>query len=222
MNSEQTSITFYKKKGPAVLDDRAHSRKEDVPFIKRFCTKQHAILDLACGTGRTTIPLALAGYNVYGIDLSPTLVCEAKKRLKGKGFPQSLIKKGSMLAIPAPADSFDRIVCLWTAFNELLEKQDQIAALNEMERVLRPGGIAFVDLVNGELKNIKEALAARGTGWRKKVASWDIEGVKHTSFFHDRDSLARICHLSRFSDFEVRFMNLNRKRRLIAFLKKDG
>ena len=222
MNSEEASIKYYEKVGVAVLDDRAYRRKDDLPFVKRFCARQHLVLDLACGAGRITIPLAQAGYDVRGIDLSPTLVREAKKRLKDCGLSPDLVQQGSMLKIPMPPDSFDRVICLWTAFNELLEKQEQLIALNEMERVLRPGGIAFLDLVNGELKEIKKALAARGTGWRKKVLGWNIDGAEHMSFLHDRESLTRICGLSEFHTFEVRFMNLNRQRRLVAFLKKRG
>jgi 2-polyprenyl-3-methyl-5-hydroxy-6-metoxy-1,4-benzoquinol methylase len=220
MKSEEISIEYYEKVGPAVLDSRLSGRRDDLPFVKRFCTKRHAILDLACGAGRITIPLVQAGYDVRGIDLSPTLVREAKKRLKDCALNPGLIQKGSMLDIPAPADSFDRIICLWTAFNELLEKREQVIALNEMERVLRQGGIAFLDLVNGERKEIKNTLATRGTGWRKMVSGWNIDGAKHMCFLHDRESLAQICGFSKFDTFEVRFMNLNRQRRLVAFLKK--
>ena len=87
------------------------------------------------------------------------------------------------------------------------EKWEQLLALNEMKRVLRPGGMAFLDLVNGELGAIKQNLAARGTGWQKKVAGGMIDGTQHHCFFHDRESLKALCSLSEFDSYKIKFIN---------------
>ena len=57
MNSEEASIKYYEKVGVAVLDDRAYRRKDDLPFVKRFCARQHLIMDLAVIPAALRFPL---------------------------------------------------------------------------------------------------------------------------------------------------------------------
>jgi len=51
-------------------------------FIQKEISKDKKILDLACGYGRLTIPLAKKGYNIEGIDLAPNFIKDAKKIAK--------------------------------------------------------------------------------------------------------------------------------------------
>ena len=93
MKSEDISAAFYKTVGPSVLDDRAIRRKNDLRIVKKICKKQHDILDLGCGVGRITIPLASDGYDIRGIDISSNLVSEAKRRLTENGIDPSIVRK---------------------------------------------------------------------------------------------------------------------------------
>ena len=53
--------------------DFDHAITDDINFYLDFAGQcQSPILELACGTGRLLIPLAQAGFNIYGIDISDT------------------------------------------------------------------------------------------------------------------------------------------------------
>ena len=60
---------------------------EDIPFylsqIKKF---GEPVLELACGTGRITIPLAEKGINVSGLDISESMLSIARKKSIEKGI----------------------------------------------------------------------------------------------------------------------------------------
>jgi ubiquinone/menaquinone biosynthesis C-methylase UbiE len=143
----KTSPQFYKELGAETLAARkseAHTKKE-LSYLKKYLNKKHRILDLACGYGRFTIPLARQGYKIQGIDISPNLIAKAKITAKKEGLTLKF-KMGDMRKLPYKEDSFDSIICMWSAFIELSKEKDQIKALKEMLRVLKKGGFAFLEM----------------------------------------------------------------------------
>ncbi|MDT8861156.1 class I SAM-dependent methyltransferase [Alkalihalobacillus sp. MEB130] len=61
---------------------------KDFPLILRWAKKQGGtIADLACGTGRVTIPLALEGFSVIGVDLNEGMLNRAKEKTKKRNVP---------------------------------------------------------------------------------------------------------------------------------------
>lgn len=100
------------------------------------------VLDIATGTGR--LPLALLQHpmfhgKIFGIDLSRQMLRQAASNLSGYRDRASLLW-GPAHDLPFPDDVFDVVTCL-----ESLEfMPDQDAALHEMARVLRPGGLLLV------------------------------------------------------------------------------
>jgi 2-polyprenyl-3-methyl-5-hydroxy-6-metoxy-1,4-benzoquinol methylase len=77
-----------------LLQNRAESTKLEVNglvrIFERFKVPRHSrILDVSCGIGRHSIPLAEKGYNVLGLDLSPLFIAKAKQRRKrGRSTPE--------------------------------------------------------------------------------------------------------------------------------------
>jgi len=102
-------------------------------------------LDLGCGYGRFTNILARQGYRIEGIDISPNLVAKARKIAKSEGI-NTKFKIGDIRKLPYKNDSFDVLICMWSVFAELPKEKDQIKSLKEMLRVLKDGGLAFLDL----------------------------------------------------------------------------
>lgn len=93
------------------------------------------ILDAGCGTGGNAQWLGQFG-RTYGVDLSPLAVrfC-ARRRL-------SRISRASVLCLPFPNGTFDLVTSFDVIYH--LDVSDDVAALREMRRVLKPGGWALV------------------------------------------------------------------------------
>ncbi|MGB7217251.1 MAG: ubiquinone/menaquinone biosynthesis methyltransferase [Vicinamibacterales bacterium] len=93
-------------------------------------------LDLATGTGDIAYALAARGAQVVGLDITPRMIDLARaKSPAGRVSPSFLV--GDMLALPFPDASFDLVS---TGYG-LRNVPDLTAAVDEIGRVLRPGGL---------------------------------------------------------------------------------
>src|SRR3954471_22467332 len=64
--------------------------KQDVPFFMgQLPAKKQSILELACGTGRAAIPIALAGHRVVGVDYAPEMIEIAETKRNAAGLTDS-------------------------------------------------------------------------------------------------------------------------------------
>lgn len=142
------SRQIYEQLGVEGLESRTSPEwdRRTVDRVKSMlaATSIERILDAGCGYGRIGIPLAAAGYSVVGIDVSPMMLAEAQRRARVAGVVVDW-QLGDFCRLPYPDRSFDVVLCMWLTFNELLQEDDQIEALREMHRVLRPGGWALLD-----------------------------------------------------------------------------
>jgi ubiquinone/menaquinone biosynthesis C-methylase UbiE len=98
------------------------------------------VLEVAPGPGYLAIELARAGqFRITGLDISRTFVRIAKENARKVGVDVDF-RQGNASALPFAANWFDFIVSR-AAFKNF---GDPIGALNEMHRVLRPGGVALI------------------------------------------------------------------------------
>lgn len=89
------------------------------------------ILDIACGTGTSTVPLARSGATVIGVDFSASMIAEAQRK-----HPKLEFREADAMKLPFGDDEFDAV----TISFGLRNIQDPKVALAEMYRVLKPGG----------------------------------------------------------------------------------
>ena len=100
-----------------------------------------AILEVAPGPGYFAVELARLGrFSVTGLDISRTFIEIATERARQAGVPLTL-RLGDASRMPFPDESFDLVVCQ-AAFKNFSRPQ---AAVDEMCRVLRPGGVARIE-----------------------------------------------------------------------------
>lgn len=98
------------------------------------------VLEVAPGPGYFAVELArLDEFQVTGLDISRTFVEIARENARAAGV-QVDFQHGSASEMPFPADSFDFLLCR-AAFKNFTEP---VRALNEMYRVLKPGGKAWI------------------------------------------------------------------------------
>ncbi|MCI3923568.1 class I SAM-dependent methyltransferase [Paenibacillus sp. TRM 82003] len=102
------------------------------------------VLDLCCGSGRHSVVLDKLGYDVTGVDLSDTLLDEARKTV-----PAGAIRwlRGDMRQVPVEGP-FDAVFNLFTSFGYFEDDAENAKALREIERLLRPGGRFLIDFLN--------------------------------------------------------------------------
>lgn len=104
------------------------------------------VLDLCCGFGRHTLALRELGLNVLGLDLSMELLREARTLENPRQLELRLVRADAT-ALPFQRSSFDGVVNLFSSFGYFGELGDA-RMLSEIARVLRPGGLAILDLMN--------------------------------------------------------------------------
>ncbi len=107
------------------------------------------ILELATGSGRLAVPLALAGHRVLGIDHDVAMLQRARRRwdrVRGSlGRDRLRLRRGDMFDVHGP----ERFDLAFVAVNTFLLAQDddaRLALLGSMRSHLRPGGLAVVEV----------------------------------------------------------------------------
>ena len=101
--------------------------------------RPRAVLDLACGAGRHTISLRERGYRTLGLDLSLTLLTQPPP------FPRVA---GDIRELPFADASFDWVLNFFTSFGYFDNERENFRVLEEIARVLAPGGRFLIDLFN--------------------------------------------------------------------------
>ncbi len=133
-------------------DKKIESRKglEDVPFyLKNAVEYGEPILELACGTGRVTIPIAKEGLSVTGLDLLDTMLTQAKKKSKESGVKIDWIK-ADMTDFNLNK-KFNLILMPGCAFNWLLELESVEKCLTCVKEHLKPNSVFIFDAFNPDL-----------------------------------------------------------------------
>lgn len=151
---------------------------------------------IGCGSGDEVVYArrALGDSHVYGIDVEPAFSARARAI--------SCVARGDALCLPFPSKAFD----FAAAFHSLEHVRDPNAALNEVSRVLRPGGWFYVGVPNrtriaGYLGSFDATLGEKirwnVKDWRARLAGkFRNEAGAHAGF--DREELFRLLD-ARFS-----------------------
>ncbi|HEV2645512.1 MAG TPA: class I SAM-dependent methyltransferase [Acidobacteriaceae bacterium] len=106
-------------------------------FIARLAIPSGShVLDIACGTGNTSIPLAHQACIVTGVDIAPNLLAQARERAAAEHLTITF-DEGDAEQLPYPNASFDAVV---TMFGAMFAPRPELVAA-ELARVLKPGGL---------------------------------------------------------------------------------
>jgi SAM-dependent methyltransferase len=101
-------------------------------------------LDIGCGAGRNAIPLAVAGWNVVGVDLSEPMLSAAAERVRAERPPGRVnLVMAPMEHLPIASASVDLVIAhgIWNLARSTAQFR---AAVREGARAARPGAALFV------------------------------------------------------------------------------
>jgi SAM-dependent methyltransferase len=109
-------------------------------------------LDVACGTGKSFLPLVDRGYRVTACDISPEMAAIARAKSEGRAD----VVVADMRQLP-DLGRFDLITCIDDSVNYLLSDGELRCAVGSMAGLLRPGGVLVFDC--NSLKTYRSAFA---------------------------------------------------------------
>jgi ubiquinone/menaquinone biosynthesis C-methylase UbiE len=145
----------------AEIADENQTEKQ-VQFLKNHLKPDGYILDLACGTGRHSIPLSKDGHDVVGLDVSANLLKIAKKR-----WNQLQVVRGDMRFLPFKSQAFAAAFSMDTSFGYLRSVSDDRISLAEVRRVLFHLGIFVIDVFNREELALKYRTGNHSSKWKE-------------------------------------------------------
>jgi SAM-dependent methyltransferase len=192
--SEEISRSFYARLGASRLARRTRPEYDELAAraLLEILPASGRVLDVGCGYGRIALRLARAGYRVDGLDLSEALIEAAHAAARAERLPVRLVI-GTMTRLPYSSASFDVVICLWSAFFELLEDDEQVRAVREMWRVLRPGGFGLIEGPTYREPTEDEISSGERRGREARIVWGKVEGFLNPHYAHDERSLGRIC-----------------------------
>ena len=142
--------------------------EEWADYINSLVGKQNreigSVLDIACGTGSTSIPLAKRGWRVTGVDLSLPMLQQARRKA-GEEKLEVLFLQQDIRDLEF-SRGFDLVTCYQDGLNYLLTAEDLARTFQSVYSVLNPGGLFIFDL------NMVEKYSAAATG---EISFFDSE-----------------------------------------------
>jgi len=151
--------TLFKDQWSAELYDfqRSTGEQPDVALWLELAKETGGpVCELACGSGPAMLPLARAGYQVVGLDLSPQMLAIARRRLEAEspGVRQRVrLVQGNMADFRLD-EEFGLIYITTRSFQALLERIEQRSCLECCARRLRRGGLLAINVFNPRLSQL--------------------------------------------------------------------
>lgn len=175
--------------------------RRDVPFWRNLAV--HAggrVLELGCGTGRISLPIAHAGVPIVGIDRSGPMLARARVRVRRARLDRRLhLIRGDIRHLPfaqptaaprargasarsrkgvKPYSPFAMVVAPYGVLQSLLRERDLAATLASVHQVLQPGGRFGLELV-ADLPSWEEYRKRVSlSGWRHKAGGAHVTLVE--------------------------------------------
>lgn len=128
-----------------IFDELQH-KPFDRQLLDRFAARipqNGQVCDMGCGPGHVARYLHNAGVSIWGLDLSPAMVAQARKL-----NPGMLFREANMMALDLPDASLSAITAFYAIVN--LAKASLPLVFSEMARVLQAGGLLLLAFHTGD------------------------------------------------------------------------
>jgi SAM-dependent methyltransferase len=147
--------------------DGMNTKLADLEFYKRWLppNKDARILELCCGTGRLTIPIAKDGYDISGVDYTSSMLEKAKAKASERGLEVEFIE-ADIRTLDLP-EKYDLIFIPFNSIHHLYKNEDLFKAFSVVKNHLQEGGLFLLDCFNPNIQFIVE-----GEKEQKEIAEY--------------------------------------------------
>ena len=158
----------------ANIYDGMNTNLADLEFYKRWLPKNTdaRILELCCGTGRLTLPIAKEGYDISGVDFTASMLEQAKVKATKEGLEIEFIEAD--IRTLELSEKYDLIFIPFNSIHHLYHNEDLFKAFNTVKKHLKEGGIFMFDCFNPNIQFIVESEKEQ-----KKIAEYTTSDGKH-------------------------------------------
>jgi len=172
--------------------DGLNTDMADLPFYSRWLSKRENgnILELCCGTGRLTLPLAKEGFTITGVDISETMLHQAKQKAAEMDTPVRFIQ-ADIRSFELP-DLYDIIFIPFNSIHHLYTNRDFFDALIRVRKHLKKDGLFLFDCFNPGIRYIVQA-----EGHQQTIADYSTRDgrkvvIKQTMSYESATQVNRI------------------------------
>ena len=142
-----------------LYDARVKDWPGELDFYRDFLTRhpesRQGVLEIACGTGRVTLPLSKAGYKLTGLDISAELLDIARK--KNVGLADLDWFRDDMRTFDLHR-KFGVVISPGHSFQFMLTPDEQVQCLQQVKRHLLPGGWLILHLDHQDVRWLSSLL----------------------------------------------------------------
>ena len=194
--------------------------REDIPFYVQEATRSGGtVLELGCGTGRVTLPIAQSGIDIVGLDNSDSMLerARSKTRLLEEGHGSMDLRTGDMRELSL-GRTFPLIIIPFRSFLALLSVEDQVRCLTGIREHLEPDGRLIFNifvpdpqmLVEDEdtafhLRDVTDPDTGRTLVIWQQTRVDTFNQVLSVRLIVDETDENRIVHRRFYSDYQIRY-----------------
>jgi SAM-dependent methyltransferase len=177
----------------ANIYDGMNTSLADLQFYKRWLPKEKdaRILELCCGTGRLTLPIAKDGYTISGVDYTSSMLEQAKLKASEAGLDIEFIE-ADIRTLDLP-EKYDLIFIPFNSIHHLYKNEDLFKAFNVVKNHLKDGGLFLLDCFNPNIQFIVESEKEQ-----KKIAEYTTKDerevlIKQLMRYENKTQINRIA-----------------------------
>lgn len=183
------SEQFY---ADAALYDRLFpGNQQAVDFYRAEADRRGGgrVLELGCGTGQKLVPIASDGHPCTGLELSPHMLAEARRKADERGVAVEWVQ-GDMRSFDL-GRTYDLVLIAANSLLHLHEADDLVSCFRSVRRHLAPGGRLVLDVFNPSVSMLAQADGVR----RRRDALSYVDpdrGVVHVDVAETYDAAAQV------------------------------